>query len=84
MTLPTYHRQLFVIDDSSSKAVPGENDNFEIHKFHHPILMYKEDRSRILLYLMCHVGTKNIFNVFRKEKKSWITSLDTQSLELEK
>ncbi len=83
--LPSYHRQLFVVDDSHSKEVSAGIDNFEIHKFHHPILIYTEDRSKIVLHLMCHhVGRKGVYNVFRKEKKNWITSLDTQSLELEK
>ncbi len=73
-----------MVDDSPAEEVPrGEKVNFEVHKFHHPVLIYKEERSKVVLHLMCHGERKSVLNVFRKKGNNWITSLNTQSLALE-
>ncbi len=83
--LPSYHRQLIMVDDCSGEEDPTGNGNFKIHKFHHPILIYTEDRSKVILQLMCHGERVSVFNVFRKQEKNWITSsMNTQSLALER
>lgn len=80
MMLPSYHRQLVLLDQNTT----DHHHNIKVHRFHHPISIISNIGQNIAQKLACRDGSRLMTNYYKESKKSWITPFGVDSLDLER
>ncbi len=78
MLLPSYHRQIVLIDNDNATTL-------KVNKYHHPIVVFKERKRHIVIQAACRgVTSLKTVNVFSTVKDSWSRPQSMDSLSIER
>ncbi len=85
LLLPTYHRQIILVDKSNDASQMNQSQVLTVHKHHHPIVVLAERKNQVDMNVVCKGGVAPLrADVFSISRGTWASGQLINSMDLER